>query len=124
MATKDVIDEVIDILDDAEFQFSGNACMGPDGIVGLRLIANCLHARFDDWGAPRVPAPKPTTKVHRAIAVRKALKALARSREEWVVCYRLYGTDDWEMAWSNNLTPAAALDEMFNYIGHMPVPWD
>jgi hypothetical protein len=110
MSVSDDIQGLFDGLD-GYLLLCDDEVVGGDGIYGLHLVANCLHAYFALHARPKL-----VTKTARAIAARKALKALTPSREKWVVCFQFNGSNDWEMAWSSNLTPDEAYRQVILFI--------
>ncbi|MFO0822513.1 MAG: hypothetical protein U0792_05235 [Gemmataceae bacterium] len=100
----------------AHFIVSDGSVGGPDGLVGLRLIANCLSEQFDEDGEQKdTSAANPNNASVKD--VKKQLKKLAKKKGAWfVVCYQPDGSDEWCMAWSDSLRPSEAYEIMTHYV--------
>lgn len=87
--------ELEDILGDSvsRYVISNGRVVGPDGLIGAQLIANCLYENFDDDGSPNYPSKLTETETtnSESAMVKKRLRRLAKKTGGWfVVCYQLH----------------------------------
>jgi hypothetical protein len=113
-AARRIADEIEGLfkgLDCYQFQTSDSAVYGCEGVLGLRLVGNCLYEHFEEEVIPKDPHWKDRTNATspRAAKIQKALKKLARETDAWfVLCYELEESGIWQMAWSDQLSPEDA----------------